>query len=196
MDDESYFTLAHSDLPSNAFYYATCKGDAPDSVKFSAVKKFESKLLMWIAISDRGISKPYFVPSKEAVTKEVYSNECIRKRLYPFIKKYHNDDEYLFWPDLASSHYAKLTLQTFEDLKINYVTKDLNPPAVPSLRPIEHFWSILKSFVYKHNWQAENHNQLKRRIKSCLVKVDPEIIQSMMGNVISKLKEAKSYGVH
>ena len=46
MDDESYFSLKHSTLSGNNHYYATCKGDAPDDVKFSTQRKFEQRLLV------------------------------------------------------------------------------------------------------------------------------------------------------
>ena len=37
------------------------------------------------------------------------------KKLIPFIKDNYPDQQYTFWPDLASSHYAKATAQLLED---------------------------------------------------------------------------------
>ena len=59
-------------------------------------------MLVWLAISSRGISTPYFVPSGLAVKQNVYLKECIIKRLMPFIKKYHPEGNFVFWYDLAS----------------------------------------------------------------------------------------------
>ena len=74
----------------------------------------------------------------------------------PFITKYHSDNNYMFWPDLASSHYAKTVLNYLRAKNVNFVKKDQNPPNVPECRPIENFWGILKGKVYKNNWQAQN----------------------------------------
>jgi len=78
--------------------------------------------------------------------------------------------QYLFWPDLASSHYAKIVTEHFEAEGINYVLKKDNPPNVPEARPIEDFWGILKGKVYENNWKAEYLEKLEARIKFCLKK--------------------------
>ena len=115
--------------------------------------------------------------------KAIYSKQCIEKELVKFIEDYHADGNYLFWPDLASAHYAKWTLDTFTRLHINYVSKDCNPPVVPELRPIEDFWGMLKQLVYAHNWEAADHDHLKHRIKYCLKKVDNAAVSKMMREV-------------
>jgi hypothetical protein len=43
----------------------------------------------------------------------------------------------VFWLDLASIHYAKDTLARLEELKIEYVLEEENPPNVPRLRLIK-----------------------------------------------------------
>lgn len=196
MDDESYFTLTHSGIPSNQYYYATARGDAEEEQKLTFCKKFEAKILVWIAISDRGLSRPFFCPSALAITKEVYADECVAQRLYPFLSEHHSDGNYLFWPDLASAHYAQYTLNRFEELGIHLVPKEKNPPNVPQLRPIEDFWGMLKQEVYRHNWKADDIEQLKRRIQSCLRKLDVSAVQSMMSGVLLKLGRARRSGVH
>ena len=42
MDDEFYFTLANNRIPGNQLYYARSRRDAPDDVKVSGIKKFET----------------------------------------------------------------------------------------------------------------------------------------------------------
>ena len=76
-------------------------------MRYNSYKKFETKVLVWVAISERGISKVFMCLSSEAVNKEVYSQSCVKKRLKPFIDEYHSDGNYLFWPDLATAHTAK-----------------------------------------------------------------------------------------
>ena len=39
------------------------------------------------------------------VNKKIYHEECLKKRLLPFLRSH--DALSLFWPDLASCHYAK-----------------------------------------------------------------------------------------
>ena len=52
--------------------------------------KYPQKILMWLAISNRGMSIPYFRPSKSvAINTEIYIYECLQPRLLPFIHKHH-----------------------------------------------------------------------------------------------------------
>lgn len=191
MDDESYFTLQHCSIPGNSYYYATERGDADLKVRTSPRKKFEHKLMMWIAISPKGISKPYFCKSGEAVTSNVYVEHCIKRKLVPFLNEHHADGKYIFWPDLASSHYANATLSALNDLGVTFVDKPSNPPCSPQLRPIEDFWGILKQEVYKGSWVARDHEALKKRIRYCLTKVDVQTVCSMMLNVKQSIEYAR-----
>jgi hypothetical protein len=104
MDDESYFTFAHTSINGNDRFYTS---NVNVTVKYRLIEKFQKKLLVWIAFSENGITEPYFVPNGLAVNLKIYLNECIKKRLLLFINQHHSDGKYIFWPDLASSHYAK-----------------------------------------------------------------------------------------
>ena len=128
LDDESYFTLSHSSINGNDNFYSSDTSKTPASVKHTEEAKFEKKLLVWVCASEKGMAKPYFVPSGLAVNKHVYLEQCIKKRLTPFINEHHSDGQYLFWPDLASSHYTKIVTEHFEAEGINYVLKTDNPP--------------------------------------------------------------------
>jgi len=50
------------------------------------------------------------------------------KRLRKFIREKHSDNNYIFWPDLASSHYAKSVTRWMHANHINFVPKENNPP--------------------------------------------------------------------
>lgn len=195
LDDESYFTLSNSTLSGNNTYYSDDVNNAPNNIKFKFKKKFEPKLMVWIAISPKGVSKPYFKPSKLAINQEVYLNECIKKRLIPFISKYHADSQYVFWPDKASSHYAKTVTDYLDANNIQYIPKDLNPANLPESRPIEDFWAKLKRKVYKQDWCAENVTQLKQRIRYCLQNIDKEFVQCLAGKVHQRLDFIRRHGV-
>ncbi|CAF3917018.1 unnamed protein product [Rotaria magnacalcarata] len=143
VDDEKYFTFSNDDMPQNIGFYAFGKEDAPDNVKFKTKEKYPKKVLGWLALSAKGISTPYIGSTKgPAITADIYVNKCLRK-LRSFIEEYHAGDEYIFWPDLASSHYANKTTRWFHEQNIKFVPKQDNPPNVPQARPIEDFWSIL-----------------------------------------------------
>ena len=58
--------------------------------------KFEQKLLVWVAISPKGLSKHYVAPSGQAVNENVYIDKCLRSCLLPFIETVHKDDEIVF----------------------------------------------------------------------------------------------------
>ena len=144
IDDESYFIFKHTNKNSNVGFYSDDAKNAPKNVKYKRKSKFEKKILVWITISPRGISKPFIVPARLAINQTVYKNDCIIKRLIPFINKHHSDGNYVFWPDLASSHNARSVTNYLNEKNIRYATKFDNPACVPELRPIEDFWSILK----------------------------------------------------
>jgi hypothetical protein len=74
----------------------------------------------------------------------VYLNDCIKARLVPLINEHHSESNYVFWPDLASSHYAETVLDFMIENRIKHEDKVYNPANLPECRPIEDFWSILK----------------------------------------------------
>ena len=59
-------------------------------------------------------------------------------------------DNCIFWSDLASSQHT-IDVQTWlPSENIDFVKRENSPPNCPQLRPFEHFWSILKQFVYEN----------------------------------------------
>lgn len=191
LDDESYFTLTGSQ-PQR--FYTTDKDAAPDNVKFRGVRKFEPKIMLYIAVSERGISKPFFMRSGLAVNQYTYREHCIKRRLIPFIKKHHNDNQYLFWPDKASSHYAKLVTDYLDARNINYVSKDRNPPNLPQCRPIEDIFGHLSTLVYARGWRAENCDELEKRIRKCLKKLPMQSVQKSFSSIRKKLLKVSRHG--
>lgn len=143
IDDEKYFTLT-GDIVGNRSYYTSDPSTTPPTVKFKRRMKFEPKLLVRWAVSAKGRSSVYFHRSKGAVGTDTYLNECIRKRLVPFISKHHHGDSVLFWPDLASAHYSKQVQMFLANQGIKCIKRSQNPPNVPQARPIETVWSLLE----------------------------------------------------
>ena len=195
MDDEKYFCWGGDNMPGNAGYYTSNKDTCPESVRFKGQDKYPKKVLLWIALSERGFSKPLFRKSKSvAVNSEVYIEECLTKRLLPFIHKYHPDFDYIFWPDLASAHYAKDTV-TWMEQNVYFVHKSSNPPNVPQARPIENFWGCLAQKVYEGGWEAETEQQLIHRIELKLREFDQTFLQNIMKGVKNKLRSIADKGV-
>ena len=79
-------------------------------------------------------------------------------------------DKYIFWPDLAKSHYAHKISAWLNEKRIPFLPKVVYPPNVFKARPIEDCWSILADRVYSGGWMATNEEQLVDRTKSKLKK--------------------------
>ena len=109
MNDEKYFIFYGQNMPQNACYYTDNKDSCPDNVRFQEIEKYPKKILVLVTISDRDISKALIRPSGSwSVNSAIFIKECIEKWLLPFIED-HIDGNYIFWPNLASTHYSNET---------------------------------------------------------------------------------------
>ena len=63
--------------------------------------------------------------------------------MQPFINKYCRDTKYIFWPKLATSHYANSVTKWLKIQKIPFVQKKDNPANLPEARAIGKFWAML-----------------------------------------------------
>lgn len=195
LDDESYFTLSHSTLASNRNFYSSDVSSTPSDVKLARKAKYEQKLLVWLAFSEKGISDVFIRSSGLAIDQHVYRQECLERRLIPFIKKHHSTDDLIFWPDLASSHYAESVCDFMMESKIPFVEKYENPANVPECRPIEKFWAILKGRVYADGWRAKNLVELERRIRDCIKKLGADSLAPLFKSLLPTLRHIGRYGV-
>jgi hypothetical protein len=89
----------------------------------------------------------------------IYLEQCLKRRLLPFINCHHRDSNFIFWPDLASAHYSGVAIEWMSE-NLNFVGKEINPPNVPQARPIESFWGDLANKVYSGDWEAKTCGQL------------------------------------
>lgn len=195
IDDESYFTLKHSTINGNGNFYTSDIKLTPPSVKYSKKDKYEKKLLVWVAFSKAGLSKFFIVPSGLAIDGEMYKKQCIEKRLHSFIKDHHSGDNYVFWPDKASSHYSNIVIDYFLENSINFVDYKDNPTNLPECRPIEDFWSLIKGEVYKNGWEAKDLKQLENKIKYCLKNFDNARIRDLILTIPRRLDYVRRHGV-
>ena len=66
--------------------YTQDKENTPPSVKFKPKKKFPKKLLMWITISERGHSEPFFLPKHGNINGETYTGSSVSSTdSFPFL---------------------------------------------------------------------------------------------------------------
>lgn len=153
MDDETYVYFDTSLLLSTQFYTARPGEDLHPKITTMPKCKFEKKGMIWQAICTCGRRSGVFV-CKGTMDADIYQRECIKKRLVPFLRSHTNPT--LFWPDLASCHYARSTIQLMDQYGVNFVPKELNPPNSPGVRPIENFWALMKRKMQRFKRSAPN----------------------------------------
>jgi len=195
LDDESYFTFSHSRITGNEGFYTKDVSTAPADVKYTKKRKFEQKVLVWIAMSPKGLSRALIKKSGYAINANRYLKECIQRRLVPFLRQHYVDGEYIFWPDQASAHYAKKVIDFLKAENIAFVDKSCNPAGVPEIRPIEDFWAFLKRKVYARGWKAKTHQQLIKRVRYCLKTIDMNVVQSLALSTKSRIDSVRRTGV-
>ena len=70
--------------------------------------------------------------SNKGISMKQYSfKEFIQKRMMLFIRQYHADNNYIFWPDQVRAHYAKSVINYLNENNVNFVRKNDNPVNVP-----------------------------------------------------------------
>ncbi|XP_028141906.2 uncharacterized protein LOC114335816 [Diabrotica virgifera virgifera] len=129
----------------------------------------------------------------EALNANIYIQRCLSK-LLQFVNTHHANDQIVFWPDLASCHYARITRDWYETNNITFVPKPDNPPNLPQARPIEEFWAILSRKVYNNGSEAQNQEQLRRRIYTKIREIDAEVVQRMMQRVRGIIRQIENNG--
>ena len=132
INDESYFTLSHTTLSGNNRFYSSNVCKTPNLIKNKYVTKFEPKILVYLAITHQGMSRPIFFRTGLAVNQNVYKEKCFKQSLIPFIREKYRHRPYVFWPDLASSHYAN-SVQNYllnEKVIVPKIVNQVNRPEV------------------------------------------------------------------
>jgi len=194
IDDETYVQQDNEQVNIKQYYRAKNKNDVNDKYRFKAKQKFPKKFLVWQALDDKGHASDLFI-CEGTMNADLYLNECIKKRLIPFIKKWHSNSNVLFWPDLAQAHYAKRVTDFLDEQKINYVSKKDNPPNVPQARPIEQYWAICKRKYAEKNVQSNTLSNFKSIWKKIANEVIQESGKQLMESTKKKLRLIGRNGV-
>jgi hypothetical protein len=89
MDDETYVKLDFSTLPGKEFYIKKPEETLLESITTFSSEKFPAKRMIWQAICECGLrSRPYAMTV--TMNSQLYLDECIKKRLIPFIMQRDN----------------------------------------------------------------------------------------------------------
>lgn len=111
IDDETYVKMDFKQLPGQKYYCSMIRGNVPKKFKYVLQDKYAKKAMIWQGICSCGIKSRGFVTTS-TINAKLYIDECLKKRLLPVIRSH--KDPVKFWPDLASIHYARSTMQWFE----------------------------------------------------------------------------------
>ena len=76
----------------------------------------------------------YVQKSKQTIRRDTFLNQCMKKRLLPFIDKYHQHGNDLLLP---IAHYSKSVQERFNEKNVPFVIRKDNFPNAPQARPIE-----------------------------------------------------------
>lgn len=185
LDDETYVKADFATLPGPQYYTKFAGESLPRSQTSVSIEKFGTKYLVWQAICECGRRSSAFV-TNGTINKNVYINDCLKKRLVPFIRSH--AESTLFWPDLATCHYAKDTVAFMENNGIQFVPKIMNPPNVPQCRPIERYWAIIKANLRKSEQKCENIADFRRKWNSATKRISSDVVGNLMKGVRVKLR--------
>ena len=147
-------------------------------------------------MSPKGMSTPVLTSGRSmAVTARSYIDNCLEPHLVPFLNTHYPHGGYIFWPDKASAHYARISTDFLDTNNVCYVKKADNPTEVPQCRPIEDFFGLLATRVYHQNWIAKDVPALKRRIQKCISEIPPGTVQATLETVRKRLLRAYRVGL-
>ena len=69
--------------------------DASPGLKYKRKAKFESKVLAWLAIRPKGMTRPLTKQFVYSVNKNTLKKDCIENILIAFIREQYPDDNYV-----------------------------------------------------------------------------------------------------
>lgn len=149
------------------------------------MEKFGEKYLIWQAICSCGKRTRSFI-TKGTINADIYMEKCIKKILLPFIRQH--EGNVLYWPDLATAHYARATQECLASNNVQCVPKEMNPPNCPQLRPIERYWALVKAELRKNCDPAVAEQDFHKKWKKHANKVNQTTVQNLMAGLKKKLR--------
>jgi len=193
IDDETYVPQDPEQVPGLHFYSQKNGSPVDDAVRFRGKTKFFKKFCVWQAIDQLGnVSAPYITTG--TICSEIYLEECLKKRLLPFILRHHSSDQVLFWPDLARPHYAKIVTEWLQRTGIEFVAAHHNPPNFPHCRPIEKFWALCKTEYAKRARVTKSLASFRRIWSNISDRVAERSGKNLMEGIKTKLRSVRDGG--
>ena len=185
IDDETYVKIDQNQIPGQKLYIADRRLNVADKYKYVKVDKYGRKLLIWQAICSCGLRSRPFVTSG-TLNSDLYTKECLEKRLLSFIKRHKQNIK--FWPDLASSHYSRKTMNWYRNNHVDVIPKSHNPPNCPEFRPVEKYWAIVKQKMKKVRAVIKSETAMLNQWNIYSGKVSDETVHIMMGGIKKKVR--------
>ena len=128
MDDKKYFTLTNQSISANRGFYTSDPSVTSSEVKFKHTQKYSANVLVRKAVSEKGISKPFFAKQTQEMNEITYLKQCIKDSLIDFTNKHHNIEQALFWSRFAVEPLCCDCNEFFFDKQnINFVSREKNP---------------------------------------------------------------------
>ena len=129
-------------------------------------------VMVWVAISAGGVSRPLFVKPGAKINAEYYQRSVLK----PF---FNNDPLWnnglIFHQDSAPAHKAKTTRRYLENKGVRYITPEEWMPSSPDCAPCDFFlWGYLKGKLNER--KPTTIDGLKRAITEELRKIPQEMI--------------------
>lgn len=137
---------------------------------YMKMPKFQKKLMIWGAISERGCTELHFVTG--GMDTDNYLSTLNATLIEPM--KIFYPDGYFFQQDNAPAHRAKKTKDWLRHNDINLIEWPANSP---DLSPIENVWGVIKREISKQ--QPKNYEDLQEKIKSLWLKYAPGFVGDM-----------------
>lgn len=186
MDDETYCKADFKQLPGHEYYTASKKGGVSPKFTTQQHTKFPKKYMVWQAICKCGLRSKEFV-TDHTINSEIYIRECLERRLLPFIRQHQGS--VLFWPDLATAHYSKTTMEWYQANNVTVVPRDANPPNCPELRPIERYWALMKRTLKRTKQVAPNKEIFRNKWRRGYATVDETMVKNLMKGLNKKVRK-------
>ena len=201
IDDESYVPLNPKLIPGQGFVSAQSKEKMlrlPDDVLFQTKKRLYARdqFMVWQALSEDGTAcDPYIMTG--TMNGEIYTNQCLKKRLIPWIEsKGVKFEEVLFWPDMSRVHYKKCAQDYLKSIGIRCISWRENAPSVPHARPVEKYWALMKRGLKK---RFKNSVKTVRSFKRRWVKLSRDLLtksgRNLMSGIRDKVRMISNHGV-
>lgn len=185
MDDGTFVKLDFKQIPGAKCYISTMRWSVPSKFKYIMMDKFANKLMIWQGICSCVMKSNAFVTSS-TLNHLFYINEYLQNRVFPIIRSHHSPVK--FWTDLASCHYAGLTKGWYEGKNVDAIPVEHNPPNSPQLRPIEHYWAIVKRKLKKDCRAATDIKSMQIKWNKYAGTVTPSLVRKLMGGVKRKVR--------